>query len=185
MGAKPMIQLHNKLCLAKSSEKSVIFGGFNIIFIRDFLQLPSISSYHLYTNKPLYQLGHHLWQSLNAAVILETQMRQINDRRYAELLHRLRIRKPTDEDIAIIKSRIGAPIANAEYVPIIVRRNELRHKLNNKMIHRTAAALNKSILYCVANIKSSNGIKRQSAYALRYGHKKVPGDLSCRAYLSW
>jgi hypothetical protein len=56
MGAK-LIKLHNKVCFAKSSPAGVIFGGINLIFLGYFLQLPSVSSYHLYTDK-LRQVGN-------------------------------------------------------------------------------------------------------------------------------
>jgi hypothetical protein len=103
-------------------------------------------------------------------------MRQIEDPRYAELLHRLRLRKPTPEDIELIKSRIGAPVENAETVLILVRRNELRHKLNTKMVHLAAARLRTTVTYCLANIKSREKMTLRSAYALRFGHKRVKGD---------
>jgi hypothetical protein len=44
-----MIKLHNKLCSPNSSRDDVILGGFNILFLGDFLQLPSVSPYHLTT----------------------------------------------------------------------------------------------------------------------------------------
>jgi len=103
-------------------------------------------------------------------------MRQIEDPRYAELLHRLRLRIPTQEDIDLIKSRIGAPVANAETVPILVRRNELRHKINTKMVHLAASRLHTTVTYCLANIKSREKMALRSAYALRFGHKRVKGD---------
>ncbi len=176
MGARLIITLHNKLCVAKASPAGVIFGGINLIFLGDFLQLPSISSYHLYTDKPLYQLGHDLWRSFNAVMILKIPMRQMEDPRYASLLHRLRLRQPTQEDIDLIKSRIGAPVTNPETVPIIVRRNELRHKLNVKMVQLAATRLGVAVTYCLANVKSRSGMTLRSTYALRYGHKNVKGD---------
>jgi len=176
MGASLMITFHKKLCNAKSTKEDITFGGVNIIFLGDFLQLPSVSSFHLYTNKPRFQLGYDLWRSLNAVIILRTPMRQIEDPRYAELLHRLRLRQPTQEDIDLIKSRIGAPVTNPDKVPILVRRNELRHKLNNKMVHLAATRLHTTVIYCLANIKSREKMSLRSAYALRYGHKRVKGD---------
>jgi len=103
-------------------------------------------------------------------------MRQINDPRWAELLHRLRLRPPTQEDIDLIKSRIGAPVTHPETIPIIVRRTELRHKLNIKMVQLAATRLGVPVTYCLANVKSRTGITLRSTYALRYGHKNVKGD---------
>ena len=171
-----MIQLHNKLCIAKSSPASVKFGGLNIIFLGDFLQLPCISAYHLYTDKPMYQLGNTLWRSLNAVVILTEQMRQIDDPLWAQILLRLRLRIPTDDDLRIIRSRIGAPISDSPHVPIITRRNELRSKINNEMIHETSQRINKPVTYCVASVKSHSGMSIKSVYKLKYGAKNVLGD---------
>ena len=39
-----MITLHNRLCSAKSPEDDVKFSGVNIVFLDDFLQLPSLVS---------------------------------------------------------------------------------------------------------------------------------------------
>jgi ATP-dependent exoDNAse (exonuclease V) alpha subunit len=105
LDCKMMIKLHNKLCSANSSRDDVIFGDFNILFLGDFLQLPSVSPYYLYTKTSQYELGHHLWRSLNAVVILTEQMRQAGDLRYVQLLHRLRIRRPTAEDIQLLLGR--------------------------------------------------------------------------------
>jgi hypothetical protein len=76
MDSKLITKLHNKLCSAKSSAEDVKFGGINIIFCGDFLQIPSVSEYRLYSNKPGSQHGNYLWHSLNAVVRLEKQMRQ-------------------------------------------------------------------------------------------------------------
>ena len=171
-----MVQLHNKLCIAKSSLASVKFGRLNIIFLGDFLQLPCISAYYLYMNKPMYQLGHTLWRSLNAVVILTEQMRQIDDPLWAQILHRLRLQIPTDNDLRIIRSHIGAPISHSPHVPIITRHNDLRSKINNEMIHETSRRINKPITYCVANVKSHSGMSIKSVYKLKYGAKNVLGD---------
>ena len=76
MDRKLIVKLHDKLCSTKSTKDIVKFGGVNIIFLGDFLQLPSVSPFRLYMDGPRYQQGHHLWRSLNAVIILRTQMRQ-------------------------------------------------------------------------------------------------------------
>jgi PIF1-like helicase len=174
LDCKMMIKLHNKLCSANSSKDDVILGGFNILFFGDFLQLPSISPYHLYTANSPYHLGHHLWRSLNAVVILTEQMRQAGDPRYAQLLH-LRIRQPTAEDIQLLLGRIGARL-NSSDVTIVVRRNELRHALNIRMLQRDARSRNIPITYCIAKDEERIGIPRSKFYRLRLGHNNVKGD---------
>jgi hypothetical protein len=100
-----------KLDQAKSlpSEK---FGGVNVIFMGDFLQLASVSSGDLYINNAKTRIGHDIWRSLNAVVILRHQIRQAGDLRYAQLLHRLRFHQPTDDDIALL---------NTELAPLFLR----------------------------------------------------------------
>jgi hypothetical protein len=175
LDCKMMIKLHNKLCSANSSKDDIILGGFNILFFSNFLQLPSVSSYHLYTANSQYHLGHHLWRSLNAVVILTEQMRQAGDPRYAQLLHRLRIRQPTAEDIQLLLGRIGARLDSSN-VTIVVRRNELRHALNIRMLQRDAQSRNIPITYCIAKDEDRIGIPHSKFYRLRLGHNNVKGD---------
>lgn len=73
MDCKNLVNLHKNLDNAKSNEAED-FGGLNIIFMSDFLQIPSVSSLHLYINKPSeWALGHRLWRSLNAVILLTEQ----------------------------------------------------------------------------------------------------------------
>ena len=69
MDRKVITQLHTQLCKAKSLP-DLKFGGVNIIFTGDFLQIPAVSHFDLYIDNPKWQQGHHLWRSLNAVVIL-------------------------------------------------------------------------------------------------------------------
>jgi len=48
-------------------------------------------------------------------------MQQAEDPKFAEAMARIRIHEPTDEDIAMLNSRIGAPIPDSPAAPIIVR----------------------------------------------------------------
>ena len=173
MDCKLMIKLHNELYSAKSSKADVKFSGFNILFLSDFLQLPCISPYPLYIDRSEYQLGHHLWRSLNAVVILRKQLRQVGDQR---LLHCLWIRKLTKEDLDLLYSRIGAPLPDSTAVTMIVRRNELRHALNLRRLFYLSEFSGTSITYCIAKIKSRIGVPRSKIYKLRVGNKNVKGD---------
>src|SRR5204863_4971925 len=110
LDCKVMEDLHKQLTVAKAKPE-VEFGGMNIIFFGDFLQLPAIINPDLYRDTVTRRHGHQLWRLLNAVVILKEQVRQVEDPDYAALLSRLRIRKPTDEDIETLNSRIGAKFA--------------------------------------------------------------------------
>src|SRR5438045_1332882 len=137
MDCKVITRLHTQLCKAKSLPE-LKFGGINIIFMGDFLQIPAVSRLDLYIDNPKWQQGHHLWRSLNAVVILRKQMCQAKDPCYAELLHRLRLHQPSDEDIDLLNTRTNVPLNNDDETPIIVRRHQVRHSINTQRLHAFA-----------------------------------------------
>ena len=142
----------------------------------DFLQIPAVSHFDLYIDNPRWQQGHHLWRSLNAVVILRKQMRQAKDPRYAELLHRLRLHQPTDEDIDLLNTRINAFLTNDNTAPIIVRRHQVRHAINAQRLHIAAQLAQIPVTYCVAKVVERSGMPLSDVYALRVGNKGMKGD---------
>jgi hypothetical protein len=120
LNCKVIELLHRQLATAKANPE-LPFSGVNLIFLGDFLQLPAVRSSDVYVNDRQYRLGHQLWRSLNAVVILREQMRQAGDPLYAGILSRVRLRIPTDDDIEILRSRIGAHLPNTRSVPAVVR----------------------------------------------------------------
>ena len=176
LDCKLMSKLHKKLSSAKPGKDKINFGGVNIIFLGDFLQLPSVSRSRLYINNPKWQHGYDLWHALNAVVILYKQMRQAEDPDYSQLLGRMRIRNPTNEDISILHSLVGAPLPDPTTVPIVVQRHRLRHALNIKRVHSLAESSATPIVYCVAKVTKRNGMSLPKVYGLRLGHKRVLGD---------
>ena len=104
------------------------------------------------------------------------QMRQAEDQRYADLLHRLRLRQPTKTDIELLHTRVGATFPDSTTVPIVVRRHELRHALNLKKLHFLSESMGIPVTYCVAKEKSRTGMSHKQVYTLRVGHKNVKGD---------
>jgi hypothetical protein len=180
MDAKVMMQLNKTLNLLRGSNQEhdgKPFGGVNILFFGDFFQLPSVSKLDLWRDKlGRWQQAHDLWRSLNAVIILTQQMRQAEDSRYAEAMARLRIHEPTDEDIAMLNSRIGAPIPNMPSAPIIVRRHYVRHALNLQKLKETAAATNTPIIHCKAEVVSNHELSMHQLYSIIQGPKKSFGD---------
>ena len=154
------------------------FGGVNVIFMGDFLQLASVSSRDLYIDNANTRTGHDIWRSQNAVVILRRQMRQAGDPRYAELLHRLRFHQPTDEDIDLLNTRVGFPIPSDLDPPVIVRRHNLRHAINIEKIHQVSEETGVPVIYCVANVRKREGcMSMDAALAARYnGSGPVAGD---------
>jgi len=55
---------------AKSSRDGY-FGGINVIFMGDFLQLITISQLNMYVDKSSeWEYDHQLWRSINVVVLL-------------------------------------------------------------------------------------------------------------------
>jgi PIF1-like helicase len=169
MDCKVMEHLHTQLVIAKASP-DVSFGGVNIIFFGDFLQLPAVRNPDLYIDSKEWGAGHRRWRSLNAVVILKEQMRQAGDPLYASILSRLRLRVSTDEDIEILRRRIGA-LPNMQSVPAVVRRHALRQAMNMRRLHEAETKSDGHIIYCVANITDVTGMSMLEAHQIRFGSR--------------
>jgi hypothetical protein len=180
MDAKVIMQLNKNLTLFRGSNKDhdgKPFGGVNMLFFGDFFQLPSVSKLDLWRTKlGKWQQGHDLWSSLNAVVILTQQMRQAEDQRYAEAMARIRIHEPTDQDIAMLNSRIGAPIPDSPEVPIIVRRHYVRHAINFQKLKEMAAVHGMPVIHCKAEVINNHGLSLHQLYSIIQGPKKALGD---------
>jgi len=134
--------------------------GLNVIFMGDFLQIPSVSNLHLYVDKPSqWALGHRLWRSLNAVMLLTKQMRQSEDPEFPAALRR---HQPTPEDIELVNSRICAPLNAPATIPIVVRRHKLRNAINSPKLRQASERSSEArIIHCLAKItersKSQSG----------------------------
>lgn len=175
-----MRSLHDQLTKIRSKPE-LAFGGVNIIFVGDFLQLPSVTGSDIYIpDKKQTAQAFILWRQLNAVVILDQQMRQAGDTRYAALLSRLQLRRPTKEDIELLYSRVGLPIpgrlnnANLRY---IVRRNPLRSSINGLRIKQMAQEQGAEIIYCIAKIiKKSPSMSNEMIYRIQQRNKNDSQD---------
>jgi hypothetical protein len=154
LDCKVMESLHTQLVEAKSKPE-IPFGDVNILFFGDFLQLPADVNPDLYIDQKNWGLGHCLWRSLNAVVILSRPMRQARDPQYAALLSRVRLREPTDETL---RSRIGASLPNMKFVAVTVRRHALRQAINMRRLQEEKAKSKTDIIYCIANITKRENI---------------------------
>ena len=180
MDAKVMMQLNKTLNLLRGSNEeheAKPFGGVNVLFFGDFFQLPSVSKFDLWRTKlGRWQQGHDLWRSLNAVVILTQQMRQAEDLRYAEAMARIRIHEPSYDDIAMLNSRIGAPIPDSSQAPIIVRRHHVRHAINLQKLQKTASSHELKIVHCKADIIANHGLSLRQIYSAIQGPKNALAD---------
>ena len=173
-----LCKLHLALSVLKS-EPSVSFGAINIVFFGDFLQLPTVTNLEIYSKEvelPVrWRQASSLWRSLNAVVILLQQMRQISDLLFSQMLHRIRLRVPTDEDIDLLNSRIGALLPNLSNVPIIVRRHSLRNSINHQKLFALSETTDIPITYCVATILDKHNMSLDEIYQIK-SDSKTPGD---------
>jgi len=100
-------------------------------------------------------------------------MRQAEDQRYAEAMRRIRIHEPSDEDIAMLNSRIGAPIPDHS---IIVRRHHVRHAINLQKLKDTAVSYGMSIVHCKTEVIANHDLSLHQIYSLIQGPKKALED---------
>jgi PIF1-like helicase len=175
LDCKVMESLHTQLTKAKSKPE-ISFGGVNIIFFSDFLQLPAVVNPDLYIDQTEWSLGHRLWRSLNAVVMLIQPMRQARDPEYADLLSRVRLRVPTDEDIDTLKSRIGVELPNMQTVSVTVRRHALRQAINMRRLREEESKTHGHIAYCIGKITKRRNIGLHEADQIQFGYQKSPVD---------
>jgi len=175
MDAKLLNTLHAQLAKIKSDPDSD-FGKVNILFAGDFLQLPTVTRQDVYlsdhTDSEVREAHLH-WRKLNAVIVLKQQMRQAKDQRYAALLSRLRRRCPTDDDLRLLYSRIGAPLPSSVLSPLaIVRRNSLRHAINSERLQQMATLKGHEIMYCTAKVLGkSEDMNLDGIYTIRQSTK--------------
>ena len=175
-----MRSLHEQLTKIRC-QPELPFGGVNVIFVGDFLQLPSVTGSDIYiSDKKQTEQAFLLWRQLNAVVILDQQMRQADDTRYAELLGRLRLRCPTQEDIDLLNSRVGLPIPDNLDNPdmrYIVRRNPLRSSINGLRIKQMAREKGVEVNYCLGRVvKKSPNISNETIYRIQQRSKDDSQD---------
>ncbi|VDI77551.1 ATP-dependent DNA helicase PIF1 [Mytilus galloprovincialis] len=101
--------VHERLRQIKKKPESCLFGGVSIIAVGDFYQLPPVKSKKsdkLYVNDPSNPLNY-LWNELFKVAELHEIMRQKDDKTFAEMLNRLRIKKKNEiielDDFTLLK----------------------------------------------------------------------------------
>lgn len=115
VGLSLLARLNRVVKAAKHGNSEAPFGGVNVIFFGDYLQYSPV------LDKPLYQISTSIQQfterqiemqcaqkvmsQINCVVELTQQMRT-EDRRYLELLSRLRKGEPTMDDYQLLCTRI-------------------------------------------------------------------------------
>ena len=100
-----LLHIHQRLQEIFGTSGSVLFGGKSIIAVGDLFQLEPIRSKPVFENYKDDTLNIcHPWHVFQM-IELRKVMRQKDDKRFTDLLNRLRVGSQTDEDIQLIQSR--------------------------------------------------------------------------------
>jgi hypothetical protein len=112
------------------------FGGIQIIFSGDFLQLPPVGDSFVFTLPE--------WQTLNLVTVpFTTSYRQKDDRHFFKMLQRIRLGMHTDRDIERLQTRridkvpdhIVSNVGITFVPPFMFSRHEQVDKLNHTRLH--------------------------------------------------
>ncbi len=110
--------------LMQVKESCSPFGGINMVFAGDFLQLPPVGGRTLYAvskkdsaltvEKQKNVMGRLLWLGVKQCVLLHRQMRQSGDEnsRFRDLLDRLRDGTINGADIRLLNSKVVRSVSN-------------------------------------------------------------------------
>jgi len=141
------------------------FGGKNMIFAGDFAQLPppgrNPSLYSQTVKTTLHKthshrdqkwtIGKSLWHQFTVVVILRQNMRQktqtLEDAKFRTALENMRYKSCTDEDFALLRSRIAGQGASKpslsapefRHISVITALNAHRDKINELGVRKFAS----------------------------------------------
>ena len=113
VGADMLFEVHRRLQQIKGVSSDVMFGGVSVLAVGDLYQLPPVAQSVLFSTvrdsyAQLYKSGS-IWQDEFEMLELDEIMRQRGDSAFAELLCRVRTASCTNDDIAVLKSRVVSP----------------------------------------------------------------------------
>jgi ATP-dependent DNA helicase PIF1 len=119
--------------VARKVRQSVYaFGGIQIVLIGDFLQCPPIPPKG---QERKYVFECDVWKKLHINyVVLRSNFRQQTDTRYRELLQRMKLGELTEEDTALLKSRVVAQNHDCSQMTRLRSRRAAVERINNEEI---------------------------------------------------
>ncbi|CAG8540090.1 4603_t:CDS:2, partial [Scutellospora calospora] len=185
IGQNLLTRFHTFTKKIKTSDDSAPFARISILFAGDFMQLPPVLDKALYIpdtitcfsslveNEPSKSIN--LWLNVNHAVQLKTQMRQIDDPFYMNILKNMRHGNLTEIQLEALRSRILSNnlIDSREWrnATFLVTKNDLRVWLNLEAVKEHAYDNNLSVIYSCAQdsynrkiLARNNRILRQIVY---------------------
>ena len=182
-----LADISEKLTRATKANSSIPFGGLDMIFFGDFIQFPPIGGNPLYHNwnleLPIHgkvtpkevreYISRTMWKNLTHIVLLDEQMR-IQDEAYQGILNRLREGKCTDDDIAVLNTRVienNVNLTSLSGDPIITPGNELGMSINNLFAHEHS--LNKTVYLTTAIDSCKGNLPRDVAHTVKKNYKEI------------
>ena len=147
VGRKLLVSIHKALCIAKDND--LPFRGVNIIFARDFAQLPPVGQHSLYSRSKGCNVSNlnvqadvfrrFLWLSVNVVILLMQLMQQSDEVNcFVNLLTHLHVGKCNNKDDCLLQSRLLSTVQlsweNEAWLdaPIIVTGNVAKDMLNER-----------------------------------------------------
>ena len=131
--------INNQCKIAKSLDRNSpdLFGGLPVvIFMGDFYQFPPVRGLALWKEpregNDEDANGKMIWHQFTDVIILDQQMRQAQDPIFHSLLRRARTATLTEDDLALLNSKVATSLLNPELndATTIVKLNALRHHIN-------------------------------------------------------
>ncbi len=115
------------------------FGGMQILFFGDFLQLPPINRN---SHELQFCFESSIWQKLNLQNIILTEIFRQSDKKLISLLNNIRFGKITNEDKKILESRIKISDDNLAIRPtILTTHNAKVEMVNNNFLKKISAPI--------------------------------------------
>ncbi len=139
-GADMLLKIHRRLeDIMGFSSKVDRFASVSVLASGDMYQLGAVGQDKVYgePSDAMAALHGSIWKEKFSLIELKTPMRQ-NDRRFVDLLNRVRIAQCTEEDIEILRSREIKPgCSNYPYESLhLFATNAAVDKFNDEMLNR-------------------------------------------------
>jgi ATP-dependent exoDNAse (exonuclease V) alpha subunit len=118
------------------------FGGMQILFFGDFLQLPPVGN----NNELRFCFDSAIWHKLNLKNIILTEIFRQSDQKLIKLLNNIRIGKITDNDKKILDSRVKLSDENSAIRPTILTTHNAKVEFVNNNFLKNISSQEKQYL---------------------------------------
>lgn len=144
------INAHCKSARSLNRMSTDLFGGLPVVILMgDFHQFPPVGGQALWKT-PASESDHDgklIWLQFKQVIMLDEQMRQVEDEPYYRLLQRARTATLTPNDVLTLNSRtissLAAPLLHGSVT--VTKLNMLRHVINRLQIERFALSRHQKI----------------------------------------